>query len=249
LADFSNYGAETVDLAVPGTNVLSTQLADGYGTRNGTSVAAARLSGVAALLASHRQPFRASHLRALLLETGTLEAGLIGKLARPVVVSMEESMLEADRFPEDPFAFWRYDHWGSGYAELSESHAEADPDADGWSNLWEYAVDGDPQQPFGGGEPTGIPEVLRWVEDGQPVVGFGYRARAGDAALRVELESGTLDGEWSPVVAPAVETAAPDAGNYGFERRWTGVAAPPVGERRFLRLRVRREAAIAETDQ
>lgn len=249
LADFSNYGADTVDVAVPGTNVLSTQLSDGYATRNGTSVAAARLSGVAALLAAHRSPFRASHLRALLLETGTLEAGLIGKLARPVVVSMEESMLEAEGFPEDPFAFWRYDHWGSGYAGLSESHAEADPDADGWSNLWEYAVAGDPRQPFGGGEPTGIPEVLQWVEDGQPVVGLGYRARAGDEALRVELESGTLDGEWVPVEAPAVETAEPDRENYGFERRWTGVAAPAAGERRFLRLRVRRGAPVAETAQ
>lgn len=245
LAEFSNYGAETVDLAVPGTNVLSTQLSNGYATRNGTSVAAARLSGVAALLASHRQPFRASHLRALLLETGTLEAGLIGKLARPVVVSMEESMLEADRFPEDPFAFWRYDHWGSGYAALSQSHADADPDGDGWKNLWEYAVGGDPRQPFGGGEATGAPEVLRWVEDGQWVVGLSYRLRTGDEALHVELESGALAGEWFPVVDPVVETVELEAENYGFERRLTGVAAPAAGEGRFLRLRVRREEAAS----
>ncbi len=58
---FSNYGATSVDLAAPGENVYSTLPESAYGYRDGTSMATAYVSGVAALLKSkfpdlsHRQ--------------------------------------------------------------------------------------------------------------------------------------------------------------------------------------------------
>ncbi|MFO0948537.1 MAG: S8 family peptidase, partial [Planctomycetota bacterium] len=50
LADFSNYGPNSVHLAAPGANVYTTSLNGGYRSFNGTSAAAPVVAGVAALL-------------------------------------------------------------------------------------------------------------------------------------------------------------------------------------------------------
>ncbi len=67
-SDFSNYGA-WVDIAAPGSEILSTTLADTYGLLSGTSMACPQVSGVAALLVSHYQQagLRPAHVRGLLV--------------------------------------------------------------------------------------------------------------------------------------------------------------------------------------
>jgi thermitase len=52
LASFSNYGATSVDLAAPGVGILSTLPGKRYGRYSGTSMAAAHVAGVAALIQS-----------------------------------------------------------------------------------------------------------------------------------------------------------------------------------------------------
>ncbi len=52
LAQYSNYGVKSVDIAAPGDNILSTLPGDQYGFGSGTSMAAPHVSGVAALALS-----------------------------------------------------------------------------------------------------------------------------------------------------------------------------------------------------
>jgi subtilisin family serine protease len=52
LASFSNYGANSVQLGAPGTNILSTVVGGGYSYFNGTSMATPHVTGSAALVLS-----------------------------------------------------------------------------------------------------------------------------------------------------------------------------------------------------
>jgi subtilisin family serine protease len=69
LGFFSNFGRNTVSLAAPGVDVLSTANNGGYVLKSGTSMAAPQVTGVAALVAAVRPDLSASELRAELLQS------------------------------------------------------------------------------------------------------------------------------------------------------------------------------------
>ncbi len=80
-ADFSNYGATTVDVFAPGVDIGST-LPDGrYGELDGTSMAAPVVSGVAALVWAYYPALSATDLRAVILESSRRFATL--RVTRP----------------------------------------------------------------------------------------------------------------------------------------------------------------------
>ena len=78
LSSFSSYGATTVDLGAPGSDVLSTVPVNGYQSYSGTSMATPHVTGALALCASIGG-LRGGELRAALLNSVAPTASLAGK--------------------------------------------------------------------------------------------------------------------------------------------------------------------------
>jgi subtilisin family serine protease len=81
LAQFSNYGVKSVHLAAPGNEILTTALGNDYGQHSGTSMAAAFVTGVAALALSAQPGLSVDQLRSLLLRSVDALPGLRGKVS------------------------------------------------------------------------------------------------------------------------------------------------------------------------
>jgi thermitase len=80
LAEFSNYGLKTVQLAAPGKDLLTTTLGNDHKRLSGTSLAAAFVSGVAALALSAHPELSMDQLRSLLLQAVDQRAELRGRV-------------------------------------------------------------------------------------------------------------------------------------------------------------------------
>jgi len=77
----SNWGAGSVDLGAPGTDIISTHPdgADGYASYSGTSMAAAHVTGAAALCASLNPSLSARQVRKLILSSGAPTSSMAGR--------------------------------------------------------------------------------------------------------------------------------------------------------------------------
>lgn len=69
LASFSNFGANTVHIAAPGKDILSTWLNDAYREASGTSMATPQVAGVAALIVATNPKINVEALRKQLLSS------------------------------------------------------------------------------------------------------------------------------------------------------------------------------------
>jgi thermitase len=80
LASFSNFGANSVHIAAPGAEVLSTWLAGSYEEHSGTSMATPYVAGVAALILSREPDMTINVLRNRLLNSADKLGSLEGKV-------------------------------------------------------------------------------------------------------------------------------------------------------------------------
>ena len=79
LSKDSNYGAASVDIAAPGTYILSTIPGNAYGFMSGTSMAAPMVTGVAAMLYSYRPEISLTEVKSILLNSSRKLDSLTGK--------------------------------------------------------------------------------------------------------------------------------------------------------------------------
>ena len=75
VAEFSNYGAETVDVFAPGLEIYNTVPQSAYMNLQGTSMAAPMVAGAAAMLKSYFPSLSMWEIKTILLETATVYTG------------------------------------------------------------------------------------------------------------------------------------------------------------------------------
>jgi subtilisin family serine protease len=79
MANFSNYGAKTVDVGAPGVDVYSTVTGNGYEYFSGTSMATPHVAGVAALVLADNPDYTPKQLTERLIKTAQPVEALKGK--------------------------------------------------------------------------------------------------------------------------------------------------------------------------
>jgi thermitase len=95
LASFSNWGAASVDVGAPGTNILSTWAgtsASIYNTISGTSMASAEVAGLAALLRAYNPRFTFADVVNAITKGGRAAASLAGKTVSGNVIDVMSSL-------------------------------------------------------------------------------------------------------------------------------------------------------------
>jgi subtilisin family serine protease len=80
LNQWSNYGITSVDIAAPGTHILSTMPSNSYQFIGGTSMAAPHVAGLAALIKSHDFSLTYTEIKDRILSNGDPIASMTGKL-------------------------------------------------------------------------------------------------------------------------------------------------------------------------
>lgn len=81
LTAFSNYGANSVNVAAPGEEILSTWLNHGFAEKKGTSMATPFVAGVAALILAQNPKLSVDELRARILKSVDAVDSLKGKVS------------------------------------------------------------------------------------------------------------------------------------------------------------------------
>src|SRR6185369_5013109 len=98
-ASWSNYGARTVTVAAPGTDILTTQIGGVYRTVTGTSAAAPVVTGIAGLLKTSRPGANATQIARAISDSARKIASLSGKVSSGGVVSAADAIAKVHGSP------------------------------------------------------------------------------------------------------------------------------------------------------
>lgn len=93
----SNWGIETVDIAAPGQNVLSTLPGNNYGYMTGTSQATAFVSGAAVLIMAHQKKYDYDFVKKFILKTGDAVSSLAEKTRTSRKLNLYKALTTLDK--------------------------------------------------------------------------------------------------------------------------------------------------------
>ncbi|MDR0288394.1 MAG: S8 family serine peptidase [Clostridiales bacterium] len=100
LARFSNFGARSVDIAAPGTRILSLGLHGEYSNQNGTSMSAPHVAGAAALLQSYMPGLSISDTKNIILSSAVRQQSLVGRILTGGTLDMNAMFVLANRLQQ-----------------------------------------------------------------------------------------------------------------------------------------------------
>jgi subtilisin family serine protease len=127
LASFSNYGAQSVHLAAPGVDIVSTVLGSNYASYSGTSMATPHASGVAALVAGREGTLTAAALKSRLMSTVQPLQGLSGVVVSGGMLNAYNAVTNTVTY--NPGEAIRYDQT-SGSAAVDSSYGNRELQVD-----------------------------------------------------------------------------------------------------------------------
>lgn len=122
----SNYGVETVDIAAPGQNILSTLPGNSYGFMTGTSQATAFVTGAAALLMAHKTAFSMDEIKKHILATGDATSSLATKTRTSRQLNLFKALTIIDEnvsFSGVPIVNRKDQRFGLGVPAVSDAGA------------------------------------------------------------------------------------------------------------------------------
>ena len=92
LSSFSNYGAHSVDIAAPGSNIVSTDIGNTYSALSGTSMAAPHVAGVAALVKSFKPELTTANLKEVIMQSARQLPALHGRVLSGGIVDARAAL-------------------------------------------------------------------------------------------------------------------------------------------------------------
>ncbi|MCF3620233.1 S8 family serine peptidase [Planktothrix agardhii] len=105
LSYFSNYGATTVDLGAPGSDIYSAWPNSSYNTISGTSMASPHVTGAAALLWSQNPTWTAQQVKNKLMQTTDPISALSGKTVTGGRLNINNALASSDTTPPTASSF------------------------------------------------------------------------------------------------------------------------------------------------
>ncbi len=103
-ANFSNYGATSVDIAAPGVSIASTWVGGGYNTISGTSMATPHISGVLAFLKARAPYLTRQQLKTALMRGDMVKplSALQGQMVVPGIPDLAALLTDPSKFVPVP---------------------------------------------------------------------------------------------------------------------------------------------------
>lgn len=112
LSSFSNYGLVNVDIAAPGSSILSTLPGNKYGSLSGTSMATPHVAGALALLAAAAPQATGAQLKEALLNSTAATQSLAGKTVSGGRLDISAALAKLQNSP-DPNPVTNLTLWGT----------------------------------------------------------------------------------------------------------------------------------------